>query len=344
MAAYDPARNGYFATFQRMDSFTQDAFAQYKAEVEGGTFAPQTGWKGTQVRCRTPPATPSRPIRNRATTTHGRLERRHQAVRRDRQGGAAECPRRPHRSRRQQQGDEHPQLSHQLLERRFLRREETGGQARRVWTARAVFPLHVSRTRSIACTLQEVKGKVHTDLIILATGHANVTCVKHNVALPKNGLKAPTRPTTAGRRRASSSSPRTPAACASGYHRVGGSCVKQRVVAKCKGGYVVARGKCIKKPTVSIRAGLAPSCPMASASGSRCEAQRHDALPSRLYPHGRGQMHQAARREAAALPTRRGPGAGEVLSRRSPPKPRGAAGHRPFGWGPPGPTRPAAID
>ena len=29
------------------------------------------------------------------------------------------------------------------------------------WTTRAVFPLHVSRTRTIACTLQEMKA--HTD-------------------------------------------------------------------------------------------------------------------------------------------------------------------------------------
>ena len=107
--------------------------------------------------------------------------------------------------------------------------------------------------------------------MIIATGNANFTCIKHNVALPNNGLKAPTRPATAGQPQGIIQfAPKAPAYCASGYHRVGARCVKLPVVAKCKAGYVLAHGKCIKKPTVSILCKPGYVLSMASASGSRC--------------------------------------------------------------------------
>ena len=256
MAAYNPARNGYFAAFEKTDTFTQDTFAQYKAEVQGGTFTPQTDWKGTQIHCQdvtgnTMSANPP-PSDNHPTADWNGGIKLFNAT-----GKAAQqCPHDGH-IEVAASSEVSDTLNYRIscTNGAFFAGAKKGTRHGVSWVLRSVFPLHVTRTRTIACTLQEVKGKVHTGLIILATGHASVTCVKHNVKLPDNGLKSPTRPPeheSTSRGILILPTAKKPPPCASGYHRVGARCVKPPLVAKCKSGYVLAQGKCIKKPTVSI--------------------------------------------------------------------------------------------
>jgi len=230
---FDAGRNGYFATFKRTDSFTDDTVIQYKAEVQGGTFAPQTAWKLLSIHCldatgNTLSASPPPGGNHPTPDWTGTIKLSDTAP-----PTGAQCPRKA-RIRVHAENHSGGPFNYRIsctngasLSGKIKSVHTSGGK----WAATASNRFDVTRTRKIACTLQEMKAPGVP--VTIASDSRNFTCAPHGVS-----LTAPAPVPVPG--------------CAAGYQRVGGRCVRLPLAAPCPSGEILANGKCIKKPTVSI--------------------------------------------------------------------------------------------
>ena len=178
-ASYDAGKNGYFATYEKWEDVGATAYFQYKTEIVGnGPFEPFDGWKDITVHCTgaggggftdTPQNNPDNPPAH--SDWHGEVNVSDSA------GSKKLCPRKGQVAfevERDAPGAFHYRIG--CSNGAFFTGTAVAFNQDGAFKAGAAHDLNVARTRSIQCTLQEIKpgGAIAT----VDTDSEDFTCIK----------------------------------------------------------------------------------------------------------------------------------------------------------------------
>ena len=249
-ASYDPVKNGYFADVVKVEKFDATTYLQYMAEVVGGTFAPTTPWKDITVHCTgaggggLSNGQPDNGIEKPKASWTGEVTLADSA------GTRKHCPRKGQAVfavTRNEPGQFKYKLSCSNGQG-FSGSVQSFNQGSGVFEAYGAHDFSVNRTRTIQCTLQEVKASGAR--VTIDKGSFAYTCNNpaiepdaDDLATPQN----PPKPTHA------EDKPDVSIFCKPGFKLVGKKCLKKPVVSiLCKKDFQLVGKKCVKKPVVSI--------------------------------------------------------------------------------------------
>ena len=246
-ASYDANKNGYFATYEKWENVGATAHFQYKTEIVGnGPFEPFDGWKDITVHCTgaggggftdTPQGNPDNPPAH--SDWHGEV-----AVS-DSAGFKKLCPRKGQVAfevERDAPGAFHYRIG--CSNGAFFTGTAVAFNQGDSFKASAMHDLNISRTRSIQCTLQEIKqgGAIAT----VDKDSEDFTCIKRNFDPGADDLTVDTRPDPG------KPEPRNPPVtadpgrkCLPGQKLIRGKCIDRPLVAACRSTEKLVNGKCI---------------------------------------------------------------------------------------------------
>ena len=293
-ASYDAVKNGYFADFVRTEKFDATTWLQFKADVVGDAFAPQTQWKDITIHCTSPGgggltvdepdngdgpvippvkpdpqvdtgsddlAPPARPDPDgpKASWTG-------EVTMADSAGSRKACPRKGQvffAVTRNEPGSFKYKIgcsNGQGFDGTALSYSQ-GGQT---FEAYGAHDIHVSRTRTIQCTLQEVKE--NGARVTIDKGAMAYTCNNPAFDPVVDDVTAPSNPTHSkpdvsilckpGFKLVDKECIRKPVitvACADNERRVNGKCI--RIIIDCYKGFHQVGMKCARKPEIVIACG-----------------------------------------------------------------------------------------
>jgi hypothetical protein len=290
-ASYDAKKNGYFADFVKTEKFDATTWLQYMAEVVGDSFAPSTQWKDITVHCTgaggggltnglpdhgDDPVLPPEKPKPQVDTGSDDLA---PPVRPDPDGPKASwigevtmadsaaakktCPRNGQvffAVTRQEPGDFKYQISCSNGQG-FSGTALSYSQGGPTFEAYGAHDIKVKRTRTIQCTLQEVKG--NGARVTIDKGALQYTCNKPAVDPNADDITIPSNPTH--------SKPAVSILCKPGFELIGKLCKRKPVIAAaceknekringkcipiiidCLKGYKLIGGKCVRKPEIVI--------------------------------------------------------------------------------------------
>lgn len=270
-ASFNPAKNGYFATYETWENVGATSHFQFKTEVvENNTpFAPFDGWKDITVHCTgagggglttAPQDDPDMP--KPQAKWHGEITVADSA------GRDKSCPRKGQvffSVKRDAPGDFNYRVS--CTNGASFSGKATGyDQGSGVFEAYAAHDISVNRTRGIQCTLQELQPAPVT----VAVDKTDFTCANPAIEPAADDLAVPRRPSVDTRvpqakadpvcdadeilvRGTCIDRPEVSILCKPGYKLVGKNCVrKPTIIADCESGQKRVNGRCVDKPTVSI--------------------------------------------------------------------------------------------
>jgi hypothetical protein len=244
-ASYDATKNGYFATYEKWENVGATAYFQYKTEIVGdGPFQPFDGWKDITVHCtgaggggftNVPQADPDNPPAR--ADWHGEVTVSDSAAARKL------CPRKGQVAfevSRGEPGSFHYRIS--CSNGAFFTGTKLAFNDGGVFKASASHDLSITRTRSIQCTLQEIKQ--NGSVASVDTDKEDFTCIKRTFEPGANDLVSGTRPDfdrpglplvviDPGRK------------CLPSQRLTGGKCVDKPLVSACKSTERLVNGKCI---------------------------------------------------------------------------------------------------
>lgn len=267
-ASYDPAKNGYFATYEKFENVGTTSYFQFKTEIVDGSdpFAPFDGWKDITVHCTSPGGggfadqpKPDNDMPKPQAKWDGEITVSDSA------GRDKSCPRKGQVSfnvSRQAPGQFDYRIS--CSNGAYFEGSATGfADGNGGFAAYGIHEISVNRTRSIQCTLQEMTPAPVT----VDVDKEDFTCANPNFDPPSNDLTGSTKPLP------TSPEPQKPivAACEKNEKLVRGKCIgvsihclpgfvqdglkcvrKPVIVQACKTNQIRIDGKCVKKPEVSI--------------------------------------------------------------------------------------------
>ncbi len=293
-ASFDAAKNGYFADFVRTEKFDATTWLQFKADVVGDAFAPQTAWKDITVHCTgaggggltngepdhgdgpvIPPAKPDPQVDTGSDDLAppvlpdpdgSKASWAGEVTMADSAASRKACPRKGQvffAVTRQEPGNFKYRIgcsNGQGFSGSVLSYSQGGP----VFEAYGAHDIHVSRTRTIQCTLQEVKS--NGSRVTIDKASIAYTCNKPAIDPVVDDVTAPSTPTHAkpevsifckqgfdlvGKK--CIKKPTVVIDCAPGFKLIGKQCVRKPVIVEaCKRTEVRINGKCVKKPMVSI--------------------------------------------------------------------------------------------
>lgn len=246
-ASYDPAKNGYFATYERFENVGTTSYFQFKVEIVDPTdpFAPFDGWKDITVHCTSPGGggftnepRPDNDLPQPQAKWDGEI-----AVS-DSAGRDKSCPRKGQVSfnvSRQAPGDFDYRIS--CSNGAYFEGTATGfADGAGGFAASGAHQISVNRTRSIQCTLQEMTPAPVT----VDVDKDDFTCANPNFDPAADDIVSSTNP------RPTHPDPVVPPVvvdpgktCLPSQKRVRGKCVDKPVVQACKANERLVRGKCI---------------------------------------------------------------------------------------------------
>jgi hypothetical protein len=263
-ASYDAKKNGYFADFVESETFKATTWLQYMAEVIGDTFAPQTGWKGITVHCTGAggggltvdqgdtdgiPPTPKQPkpavdLNNQdlASPTPPNPDGPKpswagEVTLADSAAASKSCPRKGQvffAVTRNEPGNFKYRLGCSNGAS-FSGTAQAFSQGGPTFEAYGAHDFSINRTRSIQCTLQEVKSNGAAATI--DKGSLAYTCNNPAIDPAQDGLTAPQIP--------AGNNSNVSIVCRSGFQQVGNVCVrKSAVVAPCAKNERRVNGQC----------------------------------------------------------------------------------------------------
>ena len=317
-ASFDAVKNGYFADFVRTEKFDATTWLQFMAEVVGDPFAPSTQWKDITVHCTSPGGggltngepdhgddpvfPPERPKPQVDTGSNDlapparpdpdgpKASWTGEVTMADNAGARKSCPRKGQvffAVTRNEPGNFKYKISCNNGQQ-FGGSVQSFSQGSPTFEAYGAHDININRTRTIQCTLQEVKP--NNARVTIDKGALDYTC--NNPAIdpsaddlvadpkPRPDLPRPSKPDVSilckpgfkleGRqcirkpviviacapheqRIKDSCVPKVIIDCAKGFKLEGRKCVRKPVIAEaCKATQLRRNGKCIDKPTVSI--------------------------------------------------------------------------------------------
>ena len=276
-SSYDAAKNGYFADIVKGEFFDAVTNVQYMAEVVGGTFAPSTPWKDVTIHCTgagggglandlpdavdpeipqpkpeppkpqfDPPANdlanPGRPDPDAPKPAWAGT-----VTLADSAGAHKRCPRKGQAVfavTRNEPGQFKYKLSCSNGQG-FSGSVQSFNQGSGVFEAYGAYDLKVNRTRTIQCTLQEVRASGAR--VTIDKGSFAYTCNNPAIDPQADDLAAPPKPTH------NQGKPDVSIFCKPGFKLVGKKCLKKpEITILCRKGFQLVGKKCVKKPVVSI--------------------------------------------------------------------------------------------
>ncbi|MGX9142407.1 hypothetical protein [Mesorhizobium sp. 128a] len=245
-ASYDASKNGYFASYEKWENVGATAYFQYKTEIVGnGPFEPFDGWKDITVHCTgaggggftdAPQADPDNPPAH--SDWHGEVTVSDSA------GSRKLCPRKGQVAfevERDAPGAFHYRIG--CSNGAFFTGTAVAFNQGGAFKASAAHDLNITRTRSIQCTLQEIKqgGAIAT----VDKDSEDFTCIKRNVDTDADDLTVDTRPDPG------KAPERPPVVVDPGRHcfpsqsLIRGKCVDKPLVAACRSTEKLVNGRCI---------------------------------------------------------------------------------------------------
>jgi hypothetical protein len=317
-ASFDAQKNGYFADFVRTEKFDATTWLQFKADVVGDAFAPTTQWKDITVHCTGaggggltnglpdhgddpvfPPEKPKSQVdtgsNDLAAPTLPDPDRPKaswagEVTMADSAGSRKACPRKGQvffAVTRNEPGNFKYKISCNNGQG-FAGSVQSFSQGGSIFEAFGAHDINVSRTRTIQCTLQEVKP--NSARVTIDKGSLAYTCNNPAIDPSADDLVADPKPRPSSpqaskpdisifckpgfklegktcirkpvivvackanqQRIAGRCVPKVIIDCASGFKLAGQKCVRKPVIAEaCKLTEIRRNGKCITKPTVSI--------------------------------------------------------------------------------------------
>lgn len=278
-ASFDAAKNGYFADFVRAEKFDATTYLQFMAEVVGDSFAPSTQWKDITVHCtgagggglandmpdtgaEDPIPVPPKKPKPQVDTGSGDLAGQPrpdpdkpkptwngEVTMADSAGSKKSCPRKGQAVfavTRAAPGNFKYKLSCSNGQG-FSGSAVSYSQGGPTFEAYGAHDLNISRTRTIQCTLQEVKDSGAR--VTIDKGAFDYTCNRPAIDPSADDLAAPVKPTHSE----PAPKPEISIFCKPNFKLVGKRCVRQLgLVTPCKSNEVRKGRTCVKKPTVSI--------------------------------------------------------------------------------------------
>jgi len=255
-ASYNPEKNGYFADIVRVEKFDATTYLQFMAEVVGGPFAPSSPWKNITVHCTgagggglsngQPDTGQEKPKASWAGTV----------TLADSAGSKKRCPRKGQAVfavTRDAPGNFKYKLSCSNGQG-FSGSVVSYSQGGPTFEAYGAHDLNINRTRTIQCTLQEVKESGAR--VTLDKGSFDFTCNKPAIDPQADDLTAPPKPTHAE----DEPKPQISIFCKPGFLLKGKTCVKKPVVSiLCAKGFKLEGQKCVKKSRLVTRAKPRPA-------------------------------------------------------------------------------------
>lgn len=250
-ASFNPDKNGYFADIVRVEKFDATTYLQFMAEVVGGTFAPSSPWKDITVHCT---GAGGGGLSNGQQDTGQEKPKPTWAgtvTLADSAGTKKRCPRKGQAVfavTRDAPGNFKYKLSCSNGQG-FSGSVVSYSQGGPTFEAYGAHDLNINRTRTIQCTLQEVKDSGAR--VTLDKGSFDYTCNKPAFDPQADDLASAPNPTHAEPK--PGNIPGVIIDCAPGFKLVGKKCIKKPVIAVlCKSGEVLKGKTCVKKPVVSI--------------------------------------------------------------------------------------------
>ena len=281
-ASFDAAKNGYFADFVRTEKPDATTYLQYMAEVVGGTFAPSTPWKDITVHCTgagggglsngqqdtgtedpipVPPKKPKPQVDQASDDLAGQPQPDPDKPKAtwagtvtlaDSAGTKKRCPRKGQAVfavTRDAPGNFKYKLSCSNGQG-FSGSVVSYSQGGPTFEAYGAHDLNINRTRTIQCTLQEVKDSGAR--VTLDKGAFDYTCNKPAIDPQADDLAVPQNPPKSSHAEPVPT-PDVSIFCKPGFKLVGKKCLKKPVIAVlCKPGFLLKGKACVKKPVVSI--------------------------------------------------------------------------------------------
>ena len=252
-ASYNPAKNGYFATYETWEDVGTTSHFQFKTEIvdNASPFAPFDGWKDIMVHCTSPGGGGLAPNpTNNPDKPKPQAKWQGEVIVADSAGGDKSCPRKGQvffEVTRDAPGDFDYRIS--CSNGAFFTGTATGyNQGSGVFEAYGAHDLSINKTRSIQCTLQELQPAPVT----VAVDEQDFTCNNPAVVPGADDLVSHPRPSTAKPPRPTVMVDPAPL-CGRNETLVHGKCVdKPVIVVACKKDERRIHGKCVKKPDISI--------------------------------------------------------------------------------------------
>ncbi|MCF6098075.1 hypothetical protein [Mesorhizobium muleiense] len=244
-ASHDATKNGYFATYEKWEDVGATAYFQYKTEIVGnGPFEPFDGWKDITVNCTgaggggftdAPQDNPDNPPAHSDWQGEVTVS--------DSAGFKKLCPRKGQVAfdvEREAPGAFHYRIS--CSNGAFFTDTTAAFNDGGVFKASAAHEFSIVRTRSIQCTLQEIKqnGSIAT----VDNSSEDFTCIKRNFDPNADGLAVDTPPNPG--------KPQLPPVvidagrtCLPSQRPIRGKCVDKPLVAACRSTEKRVNGKCV---------------------------------------------------------------------------------------------------
>ncbi|MER9402799.1 hypothetical protein NKI36_01925 [Mesorhizobium caraganae] len=244
-ASYDASKNGYYANYEKWENVGATAYFQYKTEIVGnGPFEPFDGWKDITVHCTgaggggftdAPQADPDNPP--------AKADWQGEVTVSDSAGARKLCPRKGQvafEASRDEPGAFHYRIG--CSNGAFFTGTTVAFNDGGVFKASAAHDLSIVRTRSIQCTLQEIKQ--NGSIASVDTDKEDFTCIKRTSEPEADDLVSSTRPDFG--------KPRLPPVvvdpgrkCLPSQTLLRGRCIDKPIVAACKSTEKLVNGRCI---------------------------------------------------------------------------------------------------
>jgi hypothetical protein len=288
-ASYDPVKNSYFADFVHSEKFDATTLLQFMAEVAGNSFAPSTQWKDIVIRCTSNnggltdglpdhgdgPVVPSvKPVPQVDTGSDDlapparpepdgpKASWAGEVTMADSAGSRKACPRKGQvffAVSRNAPGNFNYKIgcsNGQGFEGAALSYSQGGP----TFEAYGAHDIQVNRTRSIQCTLQEVKE--NGARVTIGKASLAYTCSNPAIDPVADDVTAPSNPTHSkpqvsiyckpGFEPENQKCVRKPivtTACAENEKRISGKCIP--IIIDCHKGFKQAGLKCVRKPVIA---------------------------------------------------------------------------------------------
>ncbi len=253
-ASFDAAKNGYFATYEKLEDVGTTSYYQFKTEIEDGTpFGPSDGWKDITVHCTSPGGGGLAPNpQNDPDNPPAQAEWEGDVTVLDSAGYKKTCPRKGQVSfevGRDEPGafDYRISCSNGAFFTGTVYAFNQGG----VFKASGSHEFNVTRTRKIQCTLQELKA--NGTPVTVDKDEEHFTCIKRAFDPEADDLVVDTRPPVKPQ------GPGVPPViidparqCLPSQTLVRGKCVDMAIVVPCRKDERRVNGKCVRIPVVSI--------------------------------------------------------------------------------------------
>ena len=246
-ASYDAAKNGYFATYEKFEEVGTTSYFQFKAEiVETGPFGPTDGWKDITVHC-TNPGGGGFTVAPEPSDDGPKANWNGSIIVADQKQASRSCPRKGNVTfavTRAEPGDFDYRIS--CSNGAFFTGTASGNdQGGGVYLAYGAYELSINRTRSIQCTLQELRPAPVT----IATGKHDFACNNPAIDPSADDIVSDPKPNPSNPKPATFGDLVQP--CGDKLVRINGKCVqKPGVTIRCLDGYEQVGRKCVKRPVI----------------------------------------------------------------------------------------------